>query len=413
MSSDPQVLSRSRRLRAALRPTGPNRLAAGAVALAFVAMFASGPGQSFLLAIYVDPLLRNTGLSRTAFSGLYAVATVASALSMVAAGRVADRLGLRVLWGAAALGLAAGCVIAGAAAGALAVLAALILLRACGQGAFPLLGTLLVATRFDRARGKALGVAGLGLTAAAALLPPALAGLISAVGWRAALDVTAAALVVCVLPLALLVPRAAVRTSEHPQHHLGPLLPDRSALVILFALAVPPLVITAIVFHAVSLLGSFELSAAAAASGLSAMAIADALAKLPSGALADRLSTRGLLALMCVALAAAPAILLLASSAAAALAAFVVLGIASALFAIASGLVWARDYPEARMGRLYGLALSVQIAAAALGPLPLAVSVDRSGGYEAGHAALLGLTIAALLALARWRPPARDSGQDG
>jgi len=35
------------------------------LALAFVAMLASGPGQSFLIAVFVDDMLAEAGISRT------------------------------------------------------------------------------------------------------------------------------------------------------------------------------------------------------------------------------------------------------------------------------------------------------------------------------------------------------------
>src|SRR5665809_81829 len=76
---------------------------------AYVAMVASGPGQSFLIAVFVDEMLVGTGLSRTTFSVLYAAGTVVSALTMLQVGRLADRFGARFVWVAASLGLAGAC----------------------------------------------------------------------------------------------------------------------------------------------------------------------------------------------------------------------------------------------------------------------------------------------------------------
>ena len=69
-----------------------------ALGLAFVAMFASAPGQSFLLSVFVDDLLEDTGLSRTVFSILYGLATIVSATVSLVLGRATDRIGLRVSW---------------------------------------------------------------------------------------------------------------------------------------------------------------------------------------------------------------------------------------------------------------------------------------------------------------------------
>lgn len=107
------------------------------MALAAVAFTASAPGQSFLVAVFVDDMLAGTGLSRTAFSGLYAAGTVVSAACMLLFGRIVDRHGLRAAWIAVSLGLAAACGMASLATGAMVAFLALALLRTSGQGSFP------------------------------------------------------------------------------------------------------------------------------------------------------------------------------------------------------------------------------------------------------------------------------------
>jgi MFS family permease len=175
------------------------------VALGFVAMFASGPGQSFWLSVFVDPTLAGTGLSRTAFAGLYAAGTIVSATAMAFVGRAADRYGLRAAWLLVSLGLASACALTSVAAGAAALFVGVALLRTFGQGSFPLIGTLLVASSFHTARARALSVSGLGLTAAGLALPPLGYVLIAAVGWRTGLQAVGLAIVLLIAPLALLV----------------------------------------------------------------------------------------------------------------------------------------------------------------------------------------------------------------
>src|SRR3989337_500720 len=114
-------------------------------ALAAVAFFASAPGQSFLIAVFVDAMLTGTGLSRTVFASLYAAGTVISAVSMLALGRIIDRRGLRAAWTAVTLALALACGLASLATGAIVAFLALAALRTSGQGSVPLLGTPLVA----------------------------------------------------------------------------------------------------------------------------------------------------------------------------------------------------------------------------------------------------------------------------
>jgi MFS family permease len=393
-----------------------------ALALAFVAMFASAPGQSFLIAAFVDELLAGTGLSRTAFSILYALATVVSAGSMVVLGRMADRAGLRVAWVVVAAGLALACGLAGIAAGAVRAFLALALLRTFGQGSFPLVATLLAARWFGGRRGQAIALATFGITAASTVMPPlAVLGIVR-LGWRETFFVLGAAVVVFVLPLALLVRephRLRADGQEEPSYdeafppalrrmrRLPRLeLPTRRSARLLLVLSAPPLVMTAILFHAVLLMSERGLGLEAAGAALAATGIGSTVGTLGSGAIADRLTTRLLLSSM-TGLLALSAFALLLPGRVTAFAAFTLLGLAGGVFGVASGIVWARTYGLAQLGRLQGTSFAVQIGGSALGPLPLALSVGLTGSPVPG---LVGVGLYALLALAvalRWRDPSR------
>lgn len=390
------------------------------LSLAFAAMFASAPGQSFLIAVFVDEILADTGLSRTSFSALYAAATIISASAMVAVGRAADRSGLRAVWVVVALGLALACAVASFVDGLLLAFVALSLLRTFGQGSFPLVGTLLVNRWFGRRRGQAIAVASFGLTAASVALPPLVVLLILRVGWESAYRVLGLSLLAFVLPLALLVrepaggrgrldapvagagrfPQALRRTRRLPRITL----PTRRAGRLLLVLSAPPLILTAIIFHAVSLLGARGLSLTEAGLALSLLGLVNAAGTIGGGAIADRVSTRTLLSAMS-ALFAVSAVVLLVPGRLAAYAAFVLLGLAGGLFGVASGIVWARTYGLAQLGRLQGASFAVQIAAAAAGPLPLAVSLALADSYTPALVALAAYGSLALAMALRWRDP--------
>jgi sugar phosphate permease len=390
--------------------------------LAFTAMFASAPGQSFLFAVFIDHILSGTGLSRTAFSALYAGATVVSATLSFSLGHAADRTGLRVVWAVVAAGLAAACLLESLAHGLLLAAVGLALLRSFGQGSFPLLGTLVVNHWYTVRRGAAMAAASFGITIGSVALPPLLALLIDGVGWRTTYRLIALILVIFVLPLAALVrsPTAAGPTAHvseaPPPDRVAPTpiarrigrgrlpLPNRSAALLLVALSTPALVTTAITFHAVSLLGSRGISAPAAAAALSLLGIASAAGTLSAGTLADRLATRTLLATLAATLTAGSAILVVPSGSVSYLG-FAVIGFANGIWSVASGITWARTYGLVALGRLQGLASATTIAAAAAGPLPLALSVGATGSYTAGLLFLVAAAAIALFAALSWRAP--------
>ena len=386
------------------------------LALACTAMLLSTPGQSFLVAVFLDDLLDGLDLSRTAFSVIYALATLLSAAFSLLSGRASDRVGLRALWLVTGIGLGSACLLMSWASGIVLAAVALLGLRAFGHGPFPLLGTLLVNHRFRGRRGAAIAALSFAQASATIVLPPLVALLIEAVGWRSSYRILGI-VVLALVPLALLVPgrrrallSAAAALPEGPATLAAPraglrrLDLDRSAALLLVAFAATPAVATGLTFHAVSLLGGRGLERPAAAAALSAMGIAAAVVTALSAAIVDRLRTRTLLLTMSVALVAS-ALLFLVPVGLVAYPAFALLGFNIGVFGIATGVAWARTYGLARIGRYQGISFFVISVCAAAGPLPLAVARAGTGSYTPGIVFLAAVAAVGVLAALRWHEP--------
>ena len=67
------------------------------LAVGGVGIFASGPGQSHTFSVFITPIGADLGISRTAVSMAYAVATLLAALGLPYVGRLIDRFGVRVI----------------------------------------------------------------------------------------------------------------------------------------------------------------------------------------------------------------------------------------------------------------------------------------------------------------------------
>ena len=409
----------------------PARPGAGLVlALAFTAMFVSGPGQSFLISVFVDDLLASTGISRTAFSSIYAGATVCAGLLTLLIGRVADRLGLRALWLGAVVGLATACLLTSLAEGIVLAAVSLALLRAFGHGSLPLVGTLLANHSVHQRRGAAVAAANFGLSAATIALPPLVALLIDGVGWRASFRILGlvvlalaplafairpaapgpAAAAVGVEPAVAVAPGAAAlaRARPWPRRRGGHVAGvDRSAVLLLAVLVPLPIVATGLTFHAVSLLAGRGLDRPAAALALSAIGIAAAISTGLAAGVIDRLSTSAMLVAMSATLLVSTLVLLVPVGLLA-YPGFALMGLATALFSLASGIAWARTYGLAGLGRRQGVSFAVISVSAAVGPLPLAVSRSLTGSYTAGLVLLAALSAVGVVAALRWREP--DNG---
>ncbi len=380
------------------------------VVAATLATFCSGPGQSFVFSIFVDPILADTGISRVYLSTLYAFGTGVSAAMVVLVARLVDRFGSRLMLGAVALALGIACIAMSFATGPATLFLGFAALRALGQGSLPVTATVLTAQWFVRRRGRAMSIVVLGLAVSNAVLPPAVQSLVSSVGWREAYVALGVMVWVLLIPAALLIvrnrPEAVGLNPDGDPEPAAELTESLSGTdegrrrVLLspnfWLLAVPlaavPFVVTALVFHQISILGEHGLGPVAAGI-FAAFAAAAASSTLLSGFLTERLGPRKPLLLSQGLLLVALIILQFVSTPLTAVLYAVVLGAASGMQGVVAGVIWAHYYGRHSLGKIQGPATMVMISAAALAPLPLAAFRQFFGNYSLGLTFMVAIPI--------------------
>ncbi len=395
------------------------------IIVAAFATFASGPGQSYVFSVVIDPILIDTGLSRPFLSLLYACGTAFSALMTFWVSRLSDRYGTRrvlmlvgLLFGSFCLGMAA-------VRGPLGLLISFAALRALGQGSLPVLATLLAAQWFVAYRGRAMAVVMLGIAASNALLPPITQALVTAWGWREAYSALGVMVWVLIIPAAIVIVRdrpesiglypdgaATPPSSEQHEEHTAVRLPvARPPLrtlafwLLALPLAASPFLITALVFHQASILAERNLSAAVSASIFMPFAIAAASTTLLSGFLIERFGPKYVILFNMGLMAVAIGWLLTVSSAWSAIIYATLLGATSGLQSITSGVAWAHYYGRRGLGRVQGAAAMVMITGAAIAPLPLALLQQIMGNYQTALLLLLLIPIVCAALVIAFRPP--------
>ena len=376
-------------------------------------MYLSAPGQSFSVAVFIDPMLSDLGLRRTVYSFAYLIAGLVGGVLLPGIGWLLDRVGARVLLPMLGVLLGTACVWMSSINSLLELSIGFTMIRSIGQGAVTLSATWLVGEWFQRRRGLAMGIVGLGGAVSVMTIPLINNFLIEEFGWRSAWWHLAVMVWVGLVVPALLL----VRDRPEP---LG-LLPDgrwqddevpgRSAIdssvadglesedltvretlrlssfwKLLAVLCVTSMVGTGLIFHQVSLLAVHGVARTDALLLLGLQASVATVTGVLAGFLTDMGYERYLLGASMLFLASGVGLMLWMPSPGWALVYGSLLGLQGGIIRTAGTAVWINYYGRTNQGAIRGVAMAAAVVAAACGPLPLAVSWDRTGSYSAALA---------------------------
>lgn len=400
----------------------PRVVAASAIALALTA-----PGQTAAVSVFVDPLIAELGVSRSAVSAAYLVGSLAGAFVMPVLGRAIDRFGPRPIMALIAGGF--GAVLMGSAAmsGVVGLTASFVGIRVGGQGALNLVATTAVAVYVHRRRGFAIGVVSALGTAGISMSPVLLERLISVSGWRIVWFAEGVAVWLLVVPAALLLLPA--RPPSPPSRSLagracvGGFLPAadwtlsqalRTGMfwVVAGGVATCSLVATGLNFHQQSLLGERGLSATEAAATFLPRTAAGLAASFGLGWLADRYSDRLLVIATMLVLAAATVGAGWLSPGWTAVLYGAGIGVCGNGVRTLEAAAFPRIFGTRHLGAIRGVVHSMAVAASAFGPLLLALGRGAAISYRPVLLALSVLPLLVIAAAAVIRPP-RQSATTG
>jgi len=165
----------------------------------FLLTFTSGYGQTYFISIFAAEIMQTFGLTHGQWGLTYTLGTAASALVMVWAGALTDRLRVRTLAPATFAMLAASCVFMALNPVAILLPAVIFCLRFSGQGMASHIAGVAMSRWFATNRGRALAAASLGFAVSQTLLPIAFVAAKPALDWRA-LWLVAALLALAAIP---------------------------------------------------------------------------------------------------------------------------------------------------------------------------------------------------------------------
>ncbi|MDH3228866.1 MAG: MFS transporter [Alphaproteobacteria bacterium] len=385
------------------------------IGFGFFMYFCSSAGQTFYISLFGGELRAAFDLSHGGFGTIYAAATFASAATLVWAGRLIDRVPLPFFAAAVMAGLAGVSLLMGAVWSAGALTAALFGLRLFGQGLAGHTAGTAMARYFDAERGRALGIAVLGLPAGKFVLPALVVAGLAVTGWREVWAISGFALL-ALAPLvfvllkghgarddALRARRAKAASEGAADSTLGVALRDPGLWLRLPALLAPPAIFTGLVFHQVHLADSKGWSLTLIAGSFTVFAVASVAATVLSGPLVDRLSARRLVPLFLAPIALSCLALALGDAPVAAPVFLALLGLGTGISFVLSGTLWPELYGTAHLGAIKSFVGAAMVFSTGLAPAVMGVLFDRGISVEsvAAACALYCVAASALAATAR------------
>lgn len=396
-------------------------VAAGAV-ITCVAM-----GALFALPVYLQPIAEETGWTRAGISGAMTVGFIVMGIAGFGWGTLTDRIGARpvVLFASVLLGL--GLFIASRTENLVIFQAAYGGLVGAAGGAFfaPIMATTI--SWFDRHRSLAVSLVSVGGGVAPMVVTPFAAWLITQIGWRDAMMMTAVAATLIILPIGLLIRRAPQALAEAVPQNGVDVAPKTPAPTRGFsALGTPQFAILAgtfflccaahsgPIFHTVSYAMLCGIPAITAATIYSVEGVAGLFGRILFGLTADRIGVKKVivagLALQAIGIYLYIYVSELTGFYSLAVLLGLVYGGVMPLYA-----VLARDYfgPHV-MGTVLGGATMVSSIGMAFGPVGGGWLYDNFGSYHWLYIASAAVGLAAAAMALAFPPPKRDEeGADG
>lgn len=366
-------------------------------------MAATLPGQTAGVSLFIDAFIEDLGLSRSLVSWFYTVATVVGSLALPLMGRLLDRWGPRRMAVAVIALFAASCVGMSQVRGWVGVFVGFVCLRGFGQGTLGLINNHAVNLWFERRRGLAVGILGLGMAGATALFPPLIDEGIQVYGWQTTYLLMGGILAVVMLPLGALLyrdaperyglspdpPSADLTDDESGTEHDGAVRgvePEVAYRTWTFWLFTAAGVCTAglgtgLLFHHFSILEEVGVGRDLAAQFFIPLGVVTALFNVGTGWLVDHSPPRALLGLQLILFGTMMGLLPAVSTTAEVWVYGGVFGVSQGMQQALLGSAYAHYFGRLHHGTIRGLANTVFIGGTAIGPALLALGPDFLSGF--------------------------------
>ncbi|MBX2838891.1 MAG: MFS transporter [Gammaproteobacteria bacterium] len=348
-------------------------------------------GQTFYISLFAAEIRAEFSLSHGDFGGLYMLGTLASALTLVLIGKVADHYTVKWLGIAVCIALAIACALMSFSQSWIGLLFTIFTLRLFGQGMMTHVAMTAMGRWYSQERGRAVSITTVGHQIGEGILPLLAVFFVGLVGWRYTWLLASASLLMIAAPLLFVLMRSERtprgKNSQSGQHlsrqwTRGEVLRDRLFWVTTAGILAPAFIGTSFFFHQVHVADTKQWPLTIIASGFSVMALTTLIFALSAGWLIDRFSARQLLSIPLIPLGFACWLLSSFDSAGVLFGFMFFLGLSYGFSSSIFGALWPEVYGVKHLGAIRSMVMAMMVFSSALGPGVTGWLIDRGTAFD-------------------------------
>ncbi len=367
--------------------------------------FWSSLGQTFFISLFSREIREALDLSHGDFGSYYALATIASAFTLLWLGKLADSIPVKRL---SLLTLSCLCLASlffATVSSLVALVIGIYFLRLWGQGMMSHVWQTAIARRYVKARGRGLALAGLGMTCAESIGPAIIVALLAFLEWRLIWVIMAAIAFVSLAPfLSPLTKRTdgqdgagvtgtsqQIKEAESPAFTRADMFADPAFwMAIIWLVFVPSFTVTGLLFHQIYFAESKGISLLVWSANYGFYAAAALAGSLLSGLLVDKFTAHKVVSFAQLPVIGFSLALWLADGPVMLALFFMLFGLCSGMPNTALNALLAERYGTSFLGAIRSVTLPINVGASAAAPILMGLMIDQGASLGA-LMALLGI----------------------